>query len=111
MTERAGMRGLQLARQPATAAQFVNLGDANKAGTFGVIETDFDPVNRRIGIKRQPGGTGFGDAQLHDQQVDTTRQPEANDLAGTHAISNQARGNAVGSRIQFAISQLAISKK
>ena len=89
----------------------VGAGSATEqAGGLGIVEADLDAVDRRVGIKRQPGGTCLGNAELHDQQVDAARQPEADNLARAHAIGNQARGDAVRGGVQFAIADLTVGE-
>ncbi len=59
-------------------------------GRLRIFQADCNAFYRCIGIQRQPGGAGFGDAGLHDQQVDAARQPQSDNLAWPHTGSDQA---------------------
>ena len=84
-------------------------GNHDAAGA-GVVKTDADALNRRIGIERQPAGTGLGNRQLHHQQVEAARQPQADQLARPHTGGNQVVRSAVGGVVQLGVGQRAIGK-
>ena len=78
-------------------------GTTEQADGICIGQADGDPVDRYFGVKGQPGGAGLGDAQLHDQQVDAARHPQADDLPWANAGSEQTAGDPVGQGVEFAI--------
>ena len=42
-------------------------GARQQQASFSIAEADADPVEWRIGVERQPGGTGLGDGDLANQ--------------------------------------------
>jgi hypothetical protein len=70
-----------------------------------IFQAGLDTGQRRVGIKRQPGGAGLGDGRLHHQQVDAAWQPQAHDLARADAGFDQARCGQAGGIIELGIAQ------
>ena len=72
-------------------------------GSAGVLQTYCNAVGRHVGVERQPGGACLGNGQLHHQQIQSPRQPQAHDLAGTHAMLDQVVRGQIGGRVEFGI--------
>ena len=58
-------------------------------GRIRIVQADCNALNRRVGVKRQPRGAGFGNPGLHHQQIDAARQPQSDDVARPHARLDQ----------------------
>ena len=95
--------------QPGARQQIGEGRPGDHAYRLGVFQAQGHAVGRGFGIAGQPGGAGLGDGQLHHQQLDAARQPEADHAAGPGAGGQQPRGGAVGPGIQFAVAQAALA--
>ena len=80
-----------------------NLGGA-------IIEADGNALDRRVGIEGQPGSAGHGNGNLGNQQCGAPRHPQADDIAGTNAVAQQATGNGGCCGIDLRIGQDFIAR-
>lgn len=95
-----GMHRHHQAREPR-----LQFGAAHQAEGLGVFQADDNALDRGVGIQGQPGGARLGDGQLHDQQVDAARQPQAQDLAWRGAGLDQPVAGEIGARVQFGVAE------
>ncbi len=83
---------------------------ANHTDGTGILHADLQTLHRRVLIHRQPGRASLGDAGLHDQKLDATRQPEADDLSRSNTRFNQRRRHLIGLLVQLAITDPAFAE-
>ena len=75
-----------------------------------VREAGGDAVERRVGVEGQPRGARLGDADLGDQQVGTARHPQADHVAGPHALAHEAARDAGGALVDLRVGQHALGR-
>ena len=78
-------------------------GRGQQALGLRVGKADRDTVDRRVGVERQPGGAGFGDGDLRDQQFRPARHPQADDVAGPHVARDQRARDAGRQRVDLRV--------
>ena len=86
------------------------IGRDENAFRFGILETDSDPLDRRVAVERQPGGADLGDGDLRDQKIMAARHPEARDMAGTQSLAHEAPRDGLGLGVDLGVGQLAIAR-
>ncbi len=70
-----------------------------------VGKTNTDAFDGHISIKRQPGSACLGDGQLGDQQISSSRVPQPDHIAASHALARQPLGKRVRAPIKLAVGQ------
>ena len=107
--QRIGMLLLQIGLVPDLTGDRVELMlqamPGHDAEGLRVFQADLHPLGWRLGVEGQPGGAGLGDRELAHQQVDAARQPEAEDLARSHALGDQVMRHQVGAGVELAVAQ------
>ena len=85
------------ARQPADAG--------HQALGLRIVETGCDPVDRRLGVERDPGGARPRDGDLRDQKGDATRHPQPDHVAGSDPRQHERPRLAAGGRPDRIVAQ------
>lgn len=70
-----------------------------------IAQADRDAVGGRLGVEGKPGGPGFRDADLRDQQFGAAGHPEAHHIPRADTAGEKSGGDGVGAGIDLRIGQ------
>ena len=75
-----------------------------------IVQTHADALDGCVGVEWQPSSTRLGNTGLHHQQINTARQPQSDDMAGTHTCLNQPGSDQIRAFVQRLIGQFPITE-